>query len=133
MASLSLSAFTGYIALLIALCNGFIYFLFLFIRKSKYRKQKLSVAKLARSWMKTHRPLGFICAIFVILHITFVLLSGTFALSPKEVSGILAATLFVLLILSGWLRHRKATGRRKRNHRSIAFLFLFFVLLHIIV
>ncbi|MDG5789171.1 hypothetical protein QA612_17065 [Evansella sp. AB-P1] len=130
---LSLIFISGYIALFLILWNIALYFLFLTIRKGKKRSFLIKVAKISRIWMKSHRPIGGIAALFIIWHGYTALSNYGLYYTSKSITGILASSVFVLLFISGVLRHNKANGSRRKIHKYMAFTFLFFVLLHLVL
>ncbi|GGK35901.1 hypothetical protein GCM10010965_31070 [Caldalkalibacillus thermarum] len=83
---IDLAKLTSQTALILFLVNVNMYFIFLVIRKSKVRKIKVSLAKISRYMMKAHIPL--VAALLVL-------------------AGVLS---------SGYLRHKKASGKRRKWH-----------------
>ncbi|NHM33955.1 hypothetical protein G8761_25870 [Bacillus sp. C11] len=49
----------------------------------------------------------------------------------KTGSGLLSLIVLAVLLYSGLLRHRKATGKRRRFHYAMAFVFFSIVILHV--
>ena len=121
---------TGYTALALILINVSLYFLFLWIRKSKNRPLQMKLAKIARIWMKTHRPIAAI-AFFILLIHSGIAINKFELYSVNVITGLAAGIIFLLLLTSGYIRNQKATGKRKKAHRLTAFIFLFFVILHV--
>ncbi|WP_261134185.1 hypothetical protein [Bacillus sp. Marseille-Q3570] len=53
--------------------------------------------------------------------------------SREGISGMIAIGGLSALLLTGYLRKRKSSGKRRRFHRYAAYLFLFFVLIHMML
>jgi hypothetical protein len=129
---LQLATIISQLAVILILLNINMYFIFLIIRKSKVRKVKLTLAKISRKVMKLHVPIAISAASLIVLHITFILISIPLDVSkPKFITGLIAASGLIFTLLAGYLRSRKATGKRRRAHIIAAFTFFLFVLIHI--
>jgi uncharacterized membrane protein len=122
---------SGYTAVFLVLSNFLMFILFLWIRKSKNRAVQKKVARTARFWMKTHRPFAVAAVFIVIIHFISVFQYLNFRENIQAATGLLAAAIFIILFVSGLIRNRKATGRRRKFHRFMAFLFLIMMFLHL--
>ncbi|WP_342508243.1 hypothetical protein [Sporosarcina sp. FSL K6-2383] len=124
----------AHIAFVLFLVNINMYFVFLFIRKSKVRAVKVKFAKLSRKMMKYHVAIAVTATILIIVHAFIIIkIHVDDLLKLKTMSGFLAASMLVILLFSGLLRRKKATGIRRKFHYTMAFIFLGFVLLHILL
>ncbi|WP_280769292.1 hypothetical protein [Salipaludibacillus daqingensis] len=130
--NIQLISYVGYMTFFIMLFNISIYGLFLFIRKSKNPLYRKKTAKVARVWMKIHRPAAWLAFFLVFIH-------GVMALTHFNLSsfslltGIISFFFLLLLMITGWIRNQKATGKRKRFHRYASFIFIIIVIIHIVI
>lgn len=118
-------------AFILFLVNINMYFIFLFIRRSKVRKVKIQLARISKQMMRYHVPIAITATALILFHSTIMLLVQGWSL--KAASGIMAVFLLIILLFTGLLRRRKATGQRRRLHYRMAFLFFAVVLVHIFV
>lgn len=119
-------------AFILFLTNLNMYFVFTFIRKSKQREVKIKLAKIAKRLMKFHIPIAFTATLFSIFHGVIMVDVNWFHLKlAKPISGIFTIFLLSIVLFSGFLRRRKATGRRRKFHYLTAFTFFGLLLLHI--
>ncbi|MDQ0339102.1 hypothetical protein J2S00_001888 [Caldalkalibacillus uzonensis] len=129
---IDLAKLTSQTALILFLVNVNMYFIFLVIRKSKVRKIKVSLAKISRYMMKAHIPLAVTGTSLILIHAVLMLLYHTLSvIHIKMLSGM--AALFVLagVLSSGYLRHKKASGKRRKWHLVMAFIFMGVAIIHI--
>lgn len=117
------------IAFLLFLVNLNMYFVFLLIRKSTVRNVKIKLAKISKRMMKYHIAIAVTATTLILLHAIFMLIFHD--LNAKTASGALAVGILTILLYSGLLRRKKATGRRRRFHYKMAFLFFGFAFIHI--
>lgn len=123
---------TGYVALFLILFNSGYYMLFRVIRKSRNRQRQIRLAKIAKRLMRYHRKIAVLSALFVILHAGQAIMEfGLTDLRPVQWTGIGAMSVYLILLSSGWIRNQKATGRRKRAHRMMAFSALLIIMIHV--
>lgn len=119
-------------AFILFLVNVNMYFVFLLIRKSKLRNVKVRLAKVSKTMMKYHIPLAITATLLIVTHSAMMVDAHSSQLwSVKSAAGAFSLCLLAVLLYSGWLRHRKATGKRRKFHYTMAFTFFGFVLLHI--
>jgi hypothetical protein len=114
------------IAIVLFAVNINMYFIFLVIRKSKNRAVKVRLSKMARKMMKAHIPIAIIGTSLIVLHAGMMALElgkeiGFF--HPKMLTGYLGVLLLVLTLFAGWLRHKKASGFRRKFHLTMALIF----------
>ncbi|MGN7398546.1 hypothetical protein ACTHO0_01730 [Cytobacillus praedii] len=121
-------------AFILFLINVNMYFVFLLIRKSKVRNVKVKLAKISKRMMKYHIPIAVSAASLIIVH-AVIMFSAHFdhLWITKTTSGMFTMCLMLLLMYSGLLRRWKATGKRRKFHYVMAFLFLGFVFIHIFI
>jgi hypothetical protein len=119
-------------AFVLFLININMYFVFLLIRKGKVRKVKVRLAKISKTMMKYHIPLAITASLLILIHGAMMVTAHSSQLgNVKILAGALSLSLLVVLLYSGLLRHRKATGKRRKFHYTMAFIFFGFVILHI--
>lgn len=120
-------------AVVLFLINLNMYFVFLMIRKSKIRDVKIKLARISKKMMKFHVPLAITATTLVICHAVIMFYAHSDLLNYKTVTGVLLFGVLSILLFSGILRRKKATGKRRKFHYTMAFLFFGFMLLHIII
>ncbi|WP_102271719.1 hypothetical protein [Cytobacillus massiliigabonensis] len=118
-------------AFILFLINVNMYFVFLFIRKSKVRNVKVKLAKISKRMMKYHIPIAVTAAMLIIIHAAImVYVQFDYLWKAKTASGAISIGILLLLLYSGLLRRWKASGKRRRFHYIMAFVFLGFVFIH---
>ena len=124
------------IGVILFLININMYFIFLVIRKTSLRKVKISLAKFSRYLMKWHIKIALYGTTVILGHA----LINLFELGPvigfnhlKLLSGYLAILSLLFTLFAGYLRHKKASGFRRKFHLITAFVFLGVFLLHMFV
>lgn len=124
------------VAMILFLVNINMYFIFLVIRKSSVRKVKIRLAKFSRVMMKWHITIAITATTIIIGHAAI----NLFEIAPvigygnlKLVSGYLAITLLSLTLAAGFLRHKKASGFRRKFHLITAMVFLLVFLIHMFI
>lgn len=94
----------------------------------------IALAKWSRKAMKLHIPIAICGTTFIVIHaILMVINHPAYMTSLKFLSGFLALLMLILLLFTGYRRHYKATGYRRRSHIVMAFTFLTSTLLHIFI
>ncbi|WP_449539814.1 hypothetical protein [Ferdinandcohnia sp. Marseille-Q9671] len=122
------------IAILFFIVNVNMYYIFLVIRKTRVRNVKITLAKLSRQMMKSHIKLAVLGTILIVFHggIMLVKLGEVIGYTHgKIISGFFSIMLLGITLFAGYLRHKKASGRRRKSHYTFAFLFVFSFLLHL--
>lgn len=119
------------IAFILFLINLNMYFVFLLIRKSKVRPVKIKLAQISKRMMKYHIPLALTGATLILVHGWMMI--SVHLWSGKLATGLIATGTLLFLLFSGLLRRRKATGKRRRFHYQMAFIFFAFVFLHVLI
>ncbi|MEH7076554.1 hypothetical protein [Neobacillus drentensis] len=124
------------IGMILFLVNLNMYFIFLVIRKTSVRKVKISLAKFSRYLMKWHIKIALIATTIIIGH-AFI---NLYKLGPiigfthlKLITGYLAIASLSFTLVAGYLRHKKASGFRRKFHLITAFVFLGIFLLHMFI
>ncbi|OCA81581.1 hypothetical protein A8F94_22180 [Bacillus sp. FJAT-27225] len=121
-------------AFILFLVNSNMYIVFLLIRKSRIREVKVKLAKISKKLMRYHIPFAVSASVLILVHIGIMVYTyWSSLLQQKILTGIAAVAILPILLYSGYRRHKKATGRRRKSHYWMAFIFLFFVGIHIFV
>jgi len=119
-------------AVILFIINVNMYFIFLIIRKSKAKGVKKTLALFSRKMMKLHVPLAITATALIIIHAVIMISFHPMELFElKKLSGLMAIAVLIVHLYSGWLRRKKASGFRRLFHLRMAFIFLFFFLIHI--
>jgi hypothetical protein len=121
-------------AFILFLVNTNMYFVFLMIRKSRVRDVKVTLARISKKMMKYHIPFAITATILIFAHgliMGYAHLENVIQI--KILSGITAMAILPLLLYSGYRRHKKATGKRRKYHYTMAFVFLSFAVIHIFI
>ncbi|MBO8171108.1 MAG: hypothetical protein H0Z33_04345 [Bacillaceae bacterium] len=129
-----LAQFLGQAAFLLFLVNVNMYFIFLVIRKSPIRSWKVRLAAVSRIMMKFHIPIGLTGTVLILFHAGLLLnVAGSYLgyVHPKLVTGYTALLMLAVTLFGGWLRHRRASGFRRKFHLSAALIFAAVVLIHL--
>lgn len=118
-------------AFILFLININMYFVFLLIRKSKIRDVKVKLAKISKKMMKFHVPIAVTASLLIIAHATIMISVhlGDFW-KAKTASGVLSIGILAVLLYSGLLRRWRSSGKRRKFHYVMAFVFFGFTILH---
>lgn len=124
------------LAIVLFLINVNMYFIFLVIRKTPHRKVKISLATFSRYLMKWHIKIALTASFIILGHA----LINIFHLGPiigysdvKMVTGYVSAVLLMPTLVAGYLRHKKASGFRKKFHRRLAIVFVAMFFVHMLI
>lgn len=112
------------------------YFIFLVIRKTSIRKVKIRLAKFSRLLMKWHIMIAVLGTTLIVGHASInlnVFGSVIGYQHLKLLTGYLALSLLLLTLFAGYLRHKKASGFRRKFHLLTAMSFLLAFLLHMFI
>lgn len=106
-------------------------FLLAIIHLPESDKRK-SLVLFTRVYIRFHVALAIMGTLFISFHITWMMTIIPLN-NPKGFTGLLASCGLLALLITGYLRIRKSSGRRRRYHRYMAFVFILFVIIHLIV
>ncbi len=133
---LVISQFFAQAAMILFIFNVNMYFIFLIIRKTKQREVKVRLAAFSRYFMKWHIKIAITATILIIFHAWI----NFFKLGPvigyEHIKMLLGYTAIIFLtgtLFAGYLRHKKASGRRKKIHRLTAMVFTILFLIHMLI
>jgi hypothetical protein len=118
-------------AFILFLINLNMYFVFLLIRKSKIRDVKVKLAKISKKMMKYHVPIAVTATMLIIAH-AIIMISAHLEdfWKAKTASGVISMGILAILFYSGLLRRWKSSGKRRKFHYVMAFVFFGFTLFH---
>lgn len=121
-------------AFILFLININMYFVFLLIRKSKIRNVKVKLAQISKKMMRYHIPIAITASLLIIVHAALMISAYVTDLwKAKTVCGAAAIGILIILLFSGLLRRWKASGKRRKFHFTMAFVFFGFVILHVFI
>ncbi|MBB6454022.1 MFS family permease [Salirhabdus euzebyi] len=131
---LSLPIIFGIVGLLAILLNWNMHSLFSEIRREKKRERKIKIAKIARKIMPYHMTIGLMALLLITIHVSLIFTEYAFNWQhTKMVSGLLALLALFAQVISGWMRRRRATGKRRRVHLRLGFVLFFSIVVHILL
>lgn len=122
------------VGIILFLININMYFIFRVIRRSKVRKLKIYLAKMSRKMMKAHIPIATLGTVMIVFHSCIMLLQVGEIIGythSKLVSGYGAILFLCMTLFAGYLRHKKATGFRRKFHLSSAVFFAVVFTIHL--
>jgi hypothetical protein len=112
------------------------YFIFLVIRKTSVRNVKIRLAKISRYIMKWHIKIGLAGTAVILGHaiINFSEFGPVVGYTHlKLITGYMAVAFLGVTLFAGYLRHKKASGFRRRFHLVSAFVFFTMFLIHMFI
>ncbi|MCM3568601.1 hypothetical protein [Neobacillus mesonae] len=124
------------VGLILLLININMYFIFLVIRKTSVRKVKIRLAKFSRHFMKWHIPIAIWGTVVIAGHalINLTQIGPVIGFAHfKLLTGYLSIGMLCLTLFAGWLRHKKASGFRRKFHLTAAMIFLCAFVIHMFV
>ncbi len=130
---------TGYETAVLWAYTALVYFilafiLYIFLRligKLGRTVTRRRLVTFTRVYIRFHIAVALHGLASILVHISYMLSIGSAQTSTGQL-GLLAVVFLVALLTTGYLRKRKSSGRRRRYHRYTAYLFLLFVLLHML-
>lgn len=131
-----ISQFLAQIAMILFIFNVNMYFIFLIIRKTKQRKVKIRLATFSRYFMKWHIKIAMTATLLIIGHAGINLFKIGPVIGYGHIKMLMGYTSFVFLLvtlIAGYMRHKKASGFRKKFHRIAAMIFTVSFLIHTVI
>lgn len=131
-----ISQFSAQIAMILFTFNVNMYFIFLLIRKTKQRKVKIRLATFSRYFMKWHIKIAITATLLIIGHAWINLFKIGPVIGYSHIKMLMGYSSFIILfvtLFAGYLRHKKASGFRKKFHRIIAMIFTVIFLIHMLI
>ena len=131
-----ISQFLAQIAMVLFVFNVNMYFIFLLIRKTKQREVKIRLATYSRYFMKWHIKIAITSTLLIMGHAYI----NLFKIGPvmgyghlKMWMGYISFIFLFVTLFAGYLRHKKASGFRKRFHRVAAMIFTVSFFIHMFI
>ncbi|WP_221569047.1 hypothetical protein [Alkalihalobacillus sp. TS-13] len=130
--TISTSINWAYTALIYFILSFILYLFLQWISRSGRSNFRKKLVTFTRIYIRFHVAAALLGVTSLLMH---VLLMAKFGLmeSRAGVSGMIAIGGLAVLLFTGYLRKRKSSGKRRRFHRFTAYLFLFFVLIHMLL
>jgi drug/metabolite transporter (DMT)-like permease len=91
-----------------------------------------SLVIFTRVYIRFHIAMAIVGTLFIVLHATL-MLKAIPVTSPRAITGLLSMLSLFAVLTTGYLRKRRSSGKRRRFHRYMAFIFITFVIIHLIV
>jgi hypothetical protein len=112
---------------------AFILYVFLYtISHSANHAVRKKLVIFTRVYIRFHIAVGIMGTILIIIHAIYM-----FTFIPNinlyAITGTLALVALLAVLITGYLRKQKSSGKRRRYHRYMAFVFIVFTLIHIFV
>lgn len=124
----------GGLGLLFVLYNWTRHAVFSTIRSNISRQRKIKYAQFSKRVLPIHKWTGSTALILIIIHAGLVIHRFGFQLENwKMISGVLAGSTLVAVVLFGWLRWYHTTLRRRYIHLTLAFCLFGLVLMHLVL
>ncbi|HLS23536.1 MAG TPA: hypothetical protein VK037_06420 [Pseudogracilibacillus sp.] len=122
----------GGLGMLFILYNWTRHAVFTTIRSSIPRERKIIFAKLSKKVLPLHKWTGTSALIIICIHFILVLRYFPFELQNiKMITGLIALTCLIGVVIFGWLRHFRTTVARRYIHWTFAYLVILSTVIHI--
>jgi len=130
--SIPLHIVFGALGMLLFLFNWTRHAIFSTIRNTENRMTKVKPANLSKKIVPYHRWIGTTSLILIIIHTILVInLFGFNWQHIKLLSGLLAGTVLIAMVISGWMRLIRSTARRRKIHIWLGISLFCFIALHV--
>jgi hypothetical protein len=114
-------------------CIAFILYLFLFaISHLKESSGRKALVMFTRVFIRFHISMAIVGTGLIVLHAAL-MLTIIPTQSPLLLTGLLTLLGLLGVLITGYLRKIKSSGKRRRYHRYLSFLFILLVIIHILV
>ncbi|MGP4081883.1 hypothetical protein ACTWQL_18460 [Pseudalkalibacillus sp. R45] len=122
----------AYTALIYFILSFILYLFLQWISRSGRSNFRKKLVIFTRIYIRFHVAAALLGVTSLLMHVLIMVQFGLIG-SREGLSGMIAIGGLVVLIFTGYLRKRKSSGKRRRFHRYAAYLFLFFVLIHMVL
>lgn len=134
------SNFTGYSLLITVGRTAVAYFVFAFvlylfllaIQNLPHGRLNRRLVGFTRRYIRFHKAAAIIGALWIAVH-AYGMLQYISIQQTQAVTGLLTLVSLAAVLFSGYLRSRRSSGRRRRYHRYLSFVFIFFLLFHLFI
>ncbi|GAB3794278.1 hypothetical protein [Virgibacillus kimchii] len=124
----------GMLGLMLILFNWTRHAMYSTIRNSHDRKKKIKIAQLIKKDMPFHRWTGTAALFVVLFHASTVIQQLGFHWGNwKMISGLFAVIVLASVVITGWMRRFKPTGKKRMAHLRLGIVLIFLILLHLIL
>ncbi|MFB4163243.1 hypothetical protein ACE1TI_05240 [Alteribacillus sp. JSM 102045] len=90
------------------------------------------LVKFTRIYIRFHIATAIGGTVLLLPHITGMPLYASFS-NPKALTGLLTICTFSAVLVSGYFRKKRSSGKRRRYHRYSAFIFIGFLFVHLVI
>jgi DMSO/TMAO reductase YedYZ heme-binding membrane subunit len=97
--------------------------------KGRTRK---TLVMFTRIYIRFHIAIAIIGTLMIIFHASLMLTIIPIN-SPYALTGLLTLLGLLGVLITGYLRKRRSSGKRRRYHRYMAFLFIILVIIHLVI
>jgi cation transport ATPase len=112
---------------------AFLLYLFLYgISHLPISRTRKRLVTFTRIYIRFHIAVAIVGTIFITLHATL-MLSIIPITSQTAITGLLTLISLIGVLFTGFLRKRKSSGKRRRFHRYVSFLFVSFLVIHLVI
>ncbi len=122
----------AYTALIYFILSFILYLFLQWISRSGRSGFRKKLVTFTRIYIRFHVAAALLGVTSLLMHVVIMVQFGLMW-SREGISGMIAIGGLSALLLTGYLRKRKSSGKRRRFHRYAAYLFLFFVLIHMML
>jgi len=123
----------GLFGLLLILFNWTRHAMYSTIRNSGDRKKKVKIAQLIKKDMPFHRWTGTAALIIILWHGSIAIHQFGFQLGNiKFLSGSFAALILTGVVVTGWMRRIRPTGRKRMAHLYLGLSLILLITVHLI-
>lgn len=123
----------GFLGIIFILFNWTRHAMYSTIRNSRERNKKIKVARLIKKDMPFHRWTGTAALLIILLHGILAIHQFGFQWDHgKFVSGALAVLILSAVVITGWMRRIRPTGRKRMAHLYLGLSLVFLIILHLL-
>lgn len=123
----------GFVGLLFFLFNWTRHAVFSTIRNAPDRNTKIKFANLSKKAMPIHRWTGTTALVIIMIHAVFIIDQFGLQISNiKMTSGLIAGTVLIALVTSGWMRLFRPTVRKRKAHLYLAMVLFVLITIHLL-
>lgn len=122
---------TGISALFFIIVSFTLYLFLLMIQNYSRHRYISHIVIFTRRYIRFHAAAAIVGLGWAIAHVYFV--APTMMVTPKVVSGMAVFITLGIVLFTGYLRQKKASGKRRKFHRYVAFMLIFLMIVHVML